>query len=169
MRPRRWRRESCNELLVQQLVLACSAAVRKELVLLQLGLSQRCAGGSYRDLRGYGRAIAMQIGCCALPLASQFLHVNEPSPVPGDCPKTYQGLVERKTIRGAAPTIKLSASRNSLRTALCGVDAASGTGRASTSSHGPAAARCPTAAHTPQRHDRAPHLRRWSGGPESFR
>ena len=55
-------RVSCKELLVQQLVLACSAAVRKELALLQLGLSQRCAGGSYRDLRGYGRAIAMQIG-----------------------------------------------------------------------------------------------------------
>ena len=106
MRPRRWRRESCNELLVQQLVLACSAAVRKELVLLQLGLSQRCAGGSYRDLRGYGRAIAMQIGLRSAFWASRLrvLHKKNHHPSREVVPRRIETSQRKPSERAAPPS-----------------------------------------------------------------
>ena len=140
MRPRRWRRVSCNELLVQQLVLACSAAVRKELALLQLGLSQRCAGGSYRDLRGYGRAIAMQMVCCALPfgLAGSGFCTRRTIIRPGRSFQDVSRPRRKETIRESSASIKIARlSQLPLPHDACGLDAAERVGRATTSSHGP--------------------------------
>ena len=161
MRPRRWRRESCNELLVQQLVLACSAAVRKELALLQLGLSQRCAGGSYRELRGDGRAIAMHIGCCALPWLARLrvLHKKNHHPsrevVPRRIEASQKGTHQREQRLHQNQRAIASPSRR-LRPGR------SRAGRKSDHELTRAIARCPAAAHTPQgqphSHDE-PHLR----------
>ena len=139
MRPRRWRRESCNELLVQQLVLACSAAIRKELALLQLGLSQRCAGGSYRDLRGDGRAIAMPIGCRALPWASRLRGFCTRRTIirPGRSFQDVSRPRRKETIRESSSIKIARLSQLPLPRDACGLDASSGTRRPSTSSHGP--------------------------------
>lgn len=156
-------RVSCNELLVQQLVLACSAAVRKELALLQLGLSQRCAGGSYRDLRGYGRAIAMQIGCCALPLGLarlRVLHKKNHHPfrevVPRRTEASQKGNHQREQrLHQNSASLAIASPSRRLRPGR------SRAGRESKHELTRAIARCPAAAHKPQgqpSHDE-PHLR----------